>query len=73
MQAITAEQAHQSEAHGRDEQDVVMDDAERTQLMAEVNGVEDFVRIRKDFVDEGADATRTHVILAPTAISHIAC
>lgn len=22
--------------------------------MAEVNGVEDFVRIRKDFVDEGA-------------------
>lgn len=27
MQAIPAEQAHQSEAHGRDEQDVVMDDA----------------------------------------------
>ncbi|OWT41492.1 hypothetical protein C362_00961 [Cryptococcus neoformans Bt1] len=64
MQGIYSEQVHhQSAANDQVEQDV-MDDAdgeededgasevvtreERTQLMAEVNGIEEFVRLRKD-------------------------
>lgn len=64
MQGVYSEQVHhQSAANDQVEQDV-MDDAdgeededgasevvtreERTQLMAEVNGIEEFVRLRKD-------------------------
>lgn len=76
MQGIYSEQVHhQSAANDQVEQDV-MDDAdgeededgasevvtreERTQLMAEVNGIEEFVRLRKDL---GYDDAGPYILL----------